>query len=563
MIATILGILLSGQGKVEGDIPPAARTLTFAALPRGSDGTINVRDMANPNNKISAAVDTRINFGYQIFVGTNSFADIRLDHIGFARIKPGSGADGRPVGTALTYVTALDRSARDWFATKPKNPWMLQLTAVRGKIITRRAQNYLDEFLGKPRLQMNGDGVNTVGQGTAWSLECQPKKKTDSTDDVYTVLVGRHDVDVATWSPTLARPDDPDDQQEWQFLLGQQTQKSAPLTQTTTKPTSVSELHKLQIIGNPTLGPFRVVGPKKIDDSDWPDIVEMVNLGMLRIATLNLPPALSLDFHASGMTVRRENLEDLFAPGEAIRQRFSRFDFKDLEEALAGLKMRDEPNNAAEVRQIIVENQRKPADLLGQMQLISQIELISVEFKDSVVENVPRRERHHQQANVILDLTISDVFGVRLQNVHIDMDADSKSPSAVSAEQSLRSSTGALNRAVFRAVAEAYWRATADEFGLHWRGRVASWSGNSQKGTGTVNVLRKAGLYKGQRLKVLRMMVVDRPDTTYVGTVEVTQVSDTSIDIKAVNTAGQREVVAVREFKAGDIVEEDDIGGVR
>lgn len=544
--------------KYVGAIPPLARTLTLAF----TSGQLSIKDM-KAGKSVAPLADIRLYEGYRLSVGPKAYADVRLDSIGYARLNSKYNPDA-PV--SLAYITRLDAPAKTWYKPASRQAqWRLQITMEKGKLMTRRSTNWIDTLMQPPILRVNGFGINTVGRGTAWSLDINTVRTKETADDRYTVLVGRHAVEVGTFLPSIPAPNPDDKQDLWRYAFDQSHQNPAtlasPLREGSFRPITVEAKEKLIVVGDPMRGPFTVSKPMKIEDKDWPEIVEMISMGLVRIPTLYLPPRLAEGYQGTGVSIAPDRVAAFLAPGEPIRQRFERFQFKPLGEALRGLDMRDEPTQPFEIRQIIQSNQRLPKQLLQQIQLIAQIELVAVEFENVKELDENDRPRYRQTARVVLDLNLQDTFGNDYGVRNIEVNGPSRvSRQAITAAASLADPNGTLNRAFYRAVAEAFWMATDEQTPLRWRGEVASWSGTSTAGNGSVDVPKSAGLYKGQRLKVLRQVGTNPRELTPIGSVEITTVNDSSIFIKAVDRSGDGRVLQAPRFQKGDLVEEEDLG---
>lgn len=551
-VAALLAIL-GAQARPDLEIPPLARRLVLEDPLAG----LNITNY--PSKKtVTPKPGLVLAAGSLLSVDQGAYANIRLDSIGYARLN--SRRAGASQVRGMAFIAYVDPPAATWERRRRENrPWLLEIGLKQGKLMTRRTYHPLDAALGRPDLRVNGFGTNTAAQGTAWSCTASDGKVLDRTDDVFRILVGRGSVDVGGFLPPAEPIDRGRRESEWQYFEARTHEPrvtlQSPFQEGEFKPILVGALQWLAVIGDPLTGPFKVIGPEPVGPEDWPEIVEMLSMGVVRIPTVYLPPRLGDGFRAEGIRIEARDVDRFLEPGEAIRTQFERFEFRSLDSALRGLDVARTPTRPDQIRYIIADNQRRPADLLGQVQLAAQLELAWVEFKNEETHSTVAAERYRQTATVAVDLVIENTFGdpaIRLQIESIAKPTTSRRP--VTAAQSLADPRGALHQAVYRAVAEAFWAATDEEQPIRWRGVVKNWSGNSSSGSGTVDVPKTTGLYQGMRLRVLRAAGGDPKNLTVAGTVQVAEVFDASVKIVPAGKA------TFDRFRPGDIVEEEEGG---
>lgn len=561
-ILLLIAIALQNRQDNTGDLEIPARARTMILVPPIVG--LNIRDMSKAEFQTVTPKDgLLLRAGYFLSVDKNAYSDIRLDSIGHARLNSSRVVAGASVNEdrGMAFITHLDPPARDWYRRRrDRDKWSLEISLWKGKLMTRRYHHQLNaDIRSMPELRVNGFGTSTASRGTAWCTTQDAGKTLDRTDDTLRVLVGRGGVLVGGYRPLPPLPDRTDRESIWEYFERQS--KAQPVTLRSPfqpeeyRPIEVGALQWLLVLGDPLTGPFQVIGPEPIDQSDWPEIVEMLSMGVVRIPTIYLPPRLAVGFRSDGVQIDQNGLSSFLAPGEAIRPQFARFDFRDPASALRGLDVPTPPREPLAVRGIIEYNQRRAKDLLAQVQLAAQIELTFVEYENEPSDSTDPRQRIRQTAKVGLNLIVEDTFGI--VNVFKTVEVTPKpsfSRTAVSAEQSLRDRGGVLYRAVYQAVAQAFWEVTDESVPLRWRGVIKDWSGSSASGSGTIDVSKSTGLHEGQRLRVFRQFGSDPKSLTSAGLVEVTEVFDNSVKIKPVGRA------AFDRFQAGDLVEEEVMG---
>ncbi|HRI43330.1 MAG TPA: hypothetical protein PLL78_05775 [Fimbriimonadaceae bacterium] len=555
-----LGIQARQSAVEDLDLPARARTMILVPPITG----LNIRDMSKTEFQTVTPKDgLMLRAGYFLSVDKGNYSDMRLDSVGYARLNSSRTLDGASVNKdrGMAYITHLDPPARDWYRRRrDKDKWYLEVSVRQGKLMTRRHHHQLNSDLrSMPELRVNGFGTSTISKGTAWSCTQDEGKVLDRTDDTFRILVGRGGVLVGGYSPLAPLPDRTDRDSVWDYFVRQS--KEVPLTLQSPferdgyRPIEVGALQWLLVLGDPLTGPFKVIGPEPIDQSDWPEIVEMLSMGVVRIPTIYLPPRLATGFQSEGVQVNQIGLSAFFAPGETIRPQFERFAFRDPFTALRGLDVPTPPTAPFAIRGIIEHNQKRAVDYLSQFQIAAQLELAYAEYKNESNDSDEPRRRFRQTAKVVVNLVIEDTFGAVnvLKTVEVSP-KPSFSRTAVSAQQSLSNRDGVLYRAVYQAVAQAFWEVTDESVPLRWRGVIKDWSGNSSSGSGTIDVPKSTGLHEGQRLQVFRQAGSDPKSLTVAGTVEVQDVFDNSVKIKPIGKA------VLDRFRAGDLVEEEVMG---
>lgn len=560
LLFLVLGTL-AGQAKTEDlEIPARARTMILESPVAG----LNIRDMSKPEfQTVSPKDGLPLRSGYFLSVDKNNYSNIRLDSIGYARLNSSRRVEGVPVNSdrGTAFITHLDPPARDWYKRRrDQDKWYLEISLWQGKLLTRRNHHQLNaELRSMPELRVNGFGTNTVSGGTAWSCTQDDRKSLDRADDTFRILVGRGGVLVGGYTPLSSLPDRTNRDSVWDFLQRQSKDHvvtlQSPFGGDGYRPIEVGSLQWLLVLGDPLTGPFKVIGPEPIEQSDWPEIVEMLSMGVVRIPTIYLSPRLATGFRSEGVPVNQMGLSTFFGPGEAIRPQFERFDFRDPFTALSGLDVPTPPTAPFAIRGIIDHNQKRAVDYLSKFQLAAQLELAYAEYKNEPNESDEPSRRFRQTAKIVVNLVIEDTLGAVnvLKTIEVSP-RPSFSRTAISAQQSLSNRDGVLYRAVYQAVAQAFWEVTDESVPLRWRGVIKDWSGNSASGSGTIDVPKSTGLHEGQRLQVSRQAGSDPKSLSVAGAVEVQEVFDNSVKIKPVGRA------ALDRFRAGDLVEEEIMG---
>jgi len=401
-------------------------------------------------------LDQRFVQGEYLRTDHRGWLDLRLVQVGFGRMIARS-------------KIAVQKAERD------KSPALqLKLVSDTGGFLFRRAATLQKGW--DYQILVEGNGVVTANQGTAWSVRhfvvTEVRKTQRTVRKLTRVLVAKGEVRVMF-----------DSNRKVEVVKAGQYMEF--------------EDRRLR------------TGPKGFLESDLLELTELVNLGLLKLPTYFVPTVdaredRSISLPADTLQARVQNA--VFTPGADGRP-VGRF----LPGNLNFLKRESPLDSWVDIRQSLGEQGKQPADFLGNLQVIARLKILETDFREAPL-NAEQQARLgmavSQRATVRVEVELTDVLMERTVTregfIELSQLAKSEARGQTMAEKALN--VPLFADACQAAALRAFYESAIDS-DLRWRMPFAPQSSES----GNFTIPYSIGVYPGQRFTVLRANGRERP----------------------------------------------------
>lgn len=290
-------------------------------------------------------------------------------------------------------------------------------------------------------------------------------------------------------------------------------------------------------------------GPTRFVDSDLLQLTELVNLGLLKLPTVFVPPIDARDDRSIALPM------DAFL-GRIANVVFARgVDGRPVGRFLPGnldFLKRDTPSDSWEaIRESLGDQGKQPSDFLGNVQVIARLKVLETDFREAPLnaEQQARLGRKvSQRATVKVALELTDVLTDRTITREVTVEKSSRESAEARGQTMAEKATNAplFANACSEAAVRAFYEAAIDS-DLRWRMPFSPQSPDS----GNFTIPNTIGVYPGQRFTILRADGRERP-----AEVEVTSVqrgnATTVVFVRILSASDRTRYVP----RPGDLIEE-------